>query len=200
MGKCLERCSHWMEEGELPAFAKLDRDLTADVVVIGGGFTGIATAYALKRAGLKVALLEKDRCANGDTGHTTAHLTHVTDTPLTDLAKRFGKDHAAAAWDAGKAALDFIEAAVKREWIACEMMRVPGFRHVPRRGGDEKVVEALKAEAALAEELGFEAEFMDRVPVVGTAGVQLREPGEVPSPQIFARLAQVHSRRWVQRV
>lgn len=43
---------------------------TADIVVIGGGITGVATAYNLSRHGLKVALLEKEKLAAGSTGRT----------------------------------------------------------------------------------------------------------------------------------
>jgi glycine/D-amino acid oxidase-like deaminating enzyme/nitrite reductase/ring-hydroxylating ferredoxin subunit len=175
-----------MDEGELPAFAKLSQDLTVDVTVVGGGFTGIVTAYALKRAGLKVALLERDGCGQGDTGHTTAHLTHVTDTSLPELAKRFGKDHAGAVWDSGKAAMEFIFDAVSREQIPCELKRVPGFRHLPRRGGDPGMLEDLRREAALAQELGFDAEMIDSVPVMGRSGVR------------FANQAKIHPLKYLR--
>jgi hypothetical protein len=38
-------------------------------------------------------------------GHTSAHLTMVTDARLTELVKRFGRNHAQAVWDAGLAAM-----------------------------------------------------------------------------------------------
>lgn len=56
----------------LPRFPRLERDLSIDVAVVGAGITGVTTAYLLARAGLKVALLERDRWGRGDTGHTTA--------------------------------------------------------------------------------------------------------------------------------
>src|SRR6185295_1971457 len=97
--------SYWTDRPGLPNFIKVDADLAVDVVVVGSGITGITAAYLLKKAGKTVALLERDRCARADTGHTTAHITYVTDKRLTELVKTFGKDHARAAWEAGHAAM-----------------------------------------------------------------------------------------------
>src|SRR6188508_3749614 len=97
---------YWMDSVDLPSFPALTNDLEVDVVVVGGGLTGITTAYLLKKAGVKVALLERYRCAGTDTGHTTAHLTYVTDYRLSQLAKTFGKDGAKAFWEAGIAGID----------------------------------------------------------------------------------------------
>src|SRR5262245_26131876 len=101
----MQAAAHWKAEEELPEFPSIARDLESDVVIIGGGLTGITTAFLLKEAGAKVVLLERQRVARADTGHTTAHLTYVTDERLRDLVKNFGKDAAKAFWEAGAAAI-----------------------------------------------------------------------------------------------
>ena len=81
----MDTTPYWMASEPLPEFGSIQRDIEVDVAIVGGGLTGITAAYLLKRAGAKVALLERQRCANADTGHTTAHLTFVTDLRLQEV-------------------------------------------------------------------------------------------------------------------
>ena len=101
---------YWKDTSYIRRFPRVEHALHTDVVVIGGGITGITTAYLLKQAGRRVAIVERGRCAGMDTGHTTAHLTCVTDTRLSDARRsRSARIHARAAWDAGLAAIAKIE-------------------------------------------------------------------------------------------
>jgi glycine/D-amino acid oxidase-like deaminating enzyme/nitrite reductase/ring-hydroxylating ferredoxin subunit len=164
----MSRQSAWQPDADIPTFPPLDRDLAVDVAVVGGGITGLTAAYLLHKAGKSVALLERSRFGGGDTGHTTAHLTHVTDERLPDLVKRFGVDHARAAWDAGRASMEQVHALVHAEGIDCDFAWVPGYLHAPPgQPGDD-----LKEDAERAAELGFEARYLDVVPVAGTPGVR----------------------------
>src|SRR5882757_4216203 len=108
----MKTASYWLSK-TLPHFPSLKKNLEVDVVIVGGGLTGITAAWLLKREGAKVALLDRQRCAAADTGRTTAHLTYVTDERLRTLVKNFGKDGAKAFWEAGAAAIDEIYKIVK---------------------------------------------------------------------------------------
>src|ERR1043166_4129853 len=120
----------WIDNAPIRKFQKLQSNINVDVLVVGAGITGITTARLLKKTGLTVALIERERVASVDTGHTTAHLTYVTDVQLHELAKNFGQDHAQAAWDAGAAAIDEIERIVAEEQSDCEFTRVPSYVHI----------------------------------------------------------------------
>jgi glycine/D-amino acid oxidase-like deaminating enzyme/nitrite reductase/ring-hydroxylating ferredoxin subunit len=160
----------WPDTAKMPKFARLGKDLKVDVIVIGGGITGITAAYLLRKAGASVALLERGRLVSGETAHTTAHLTYVTDTRLSDLVERFGHNHAQATWDAGLAAMRQIHQIVEDEQIDCEFRWVPGYLHaLPRKGREE--APSLQEDARLAGELGFDAIYIDEVPLMRVPGV-----------------------------
>jgi glycine/D-amino acid oxidase-like deaminating enzyme len=167
----LDTTPYWLTE-PIRDYPQLDRDLRVDVAIVGGGITGVTAAYLLKSAGRKVALLDRRRCAEADTGHTTAHLTFVTDERLTQLVKRFGDDHARAVWDAGLAALATIDAIVQREKIDCDFEWVPAYLHTPLGGSEEEDLEALRAEASEAQRLGYSAAFHERIPFLDRPGVE----------------------------
>ena len=168
--------SYWLATASGRRHPAVAKAMTVDALIVGGGLTGITTAYLLNRAGLSVALVERGRIAQIDTGHTTAHLTAVTDLRLHELVENFGRDHAQAVWDAGAAAIDQIEENVRREEISCEFTRVPGYLHAPREGGDASSDrEKFRAEAKLANELGFDVEYLDAVPHMERPGIRISD-------------------------
>jgi len=181
---------YWSASATVPPFPQLADAQSADVVVVGGGITGLTTAYLLSRAGRRVVLLERDRCALADTGHTSAHLTMVTDTRLTELAQRFGTPHAQAVWDSGLAAIAQIESIVEREGlVAAGFERVDGYLHAPA-GVTEKDGDDLRADATLATELGFDATFISDVPLVHTPGMRVENQARLHPRAYLAGLAQ----------
>jgi len=177
--------SYWIDTVPIKTFPALNRDVTADALVIGAGITGVTTAYLLKNAGLSVALIERDRIATIDTGHTTAHLTYVTDVRLRKLVENFGNDHAQAAWDAGAAAIDTIEMIVEQEKLDCQFSRVPGYLHLPMDGGSDNESNSIKQEAELANSLGFDATYLDAIPQFNLPAVR------------FANQAKFHPRKYL---
>jgi glycine/D-amino acid oxidase-like deaminating enzyme/nitrite reductase/ring-hydroxylating ferredoxin subunit len=164
--------SYWEATQRLSEFPRLERDIEVDVVVVGGGLTGITTAYLLRQEGVRVALIEKDRLTAGDTSRTTAHLTYVTDYRLRDLTKKFGKDAAKSFWEAGAAAIDQIESITRQTKADCGFHWAPGYLHESIRDRDPKERERLQEDADLAREFGFDARFVESVPYANVPGVR----------------------------
>ena len=164
--------SYWQSTKALPQFPSLNKNLEVDVVIIGAGLTGITAAHLLKKAGAKVALLERGRCAGADTGNTTAHLTYITDYRLNRLVKTFGRDGAKAFWEAGNAAIDQIYEIAQSASPDAEFKWVPGYLHTSLKETDKKDRESLEEEAQLARELGFAAEFVESVPYARKPGIK----------------------------
>jgi glycine/D-amino acid oxidase-like deaminating enzyme/nitrite reductase/ring-hydroxylating ferredoxin subunit len=162
----------WIDSAPIKRFPRLRKDANVDVVVVGAGITGTTTAYLLKKTGLTVAIIERERVASIDSGHTTAHLTCITDVELQELAHNFGDDHAQAAWDAGSGAIDEIERIIHDEGIECEFTRVPAYVHVCGDGFSQKEVSWLKKETSVGAKLGFDAGYLESVPYFNLPGVQ----------------------------
>jgi len=125
--------SWWLREAlALPEFEgepapALEGDTTADIVILGGGYTGMWTAWFLKERdpGLDVVLLEQDICGGGPSGRNGGFLDgwlgHAA-----DLLATYGEIEAKALIDAVAPSVDEIAS-----W--CAANDVDAWLH---RGGD----------------------------------------------------------------
>lgn len=118
----------WFAEDIAPlVFEKLDEHIKTEVLVIGGGISGLTTAYCLAKAGKRVVLVEDGILASGETGRTTAHITCALDDRYTEIEKTFDKETARLAAESHSAAIEWIEKIVKLHGIECNFKRVDGY-------------------------------------------------------------------------
>ena len=91
--------SPWLEQlDQTVAPQPLDRDITADVVVVGAGIAGMATAYfILKDTPSTVAMVERSRVGRGASGRNAGQLVTYFERPLCSLVDAYGFDMATAA-------------------------------------------------------------------------------------------------------
>ena len=91
-------------------FDKLNEDIKTDVLIIGGGLSGILCAYMLKNNGVDCALVEADRICNGVTGGTTAKITFQHGLIYDKIINKYGVEKAGLYYKSQKQALEkFIE-------------------------------------------------------------------------------------------
>lgn len=117
----------WIDSCEPIAYSKLTENKTTDVIIIGGGISGVSIAYCLCKAGKKVVLVEDGYIGSGETGRTTAHLVTALDDRYYDLASKFGEEHTKLIAESHKSAIDFVERIVSEENINCDFERVKGY-------------------------------------------------------------------------
>ena len=91
--------SIWTQTAVFPSFPALEGDLRADAAIVGGGLTGILTAWLLRQAGADVVVLEADRVGGGQTAGTTAKLTAQQGLKYSQLLETSGEE--AASHEAG---------------------------------------------------------------------------------------------------
>lgn len=105
----------WYEAtaGERPQYEPLDGDRSADVVVIGGGFTGLSAAAHLAKAGADVVLIEAHRFGDGASGRNGGQLGTGQRAWAEELEGEYGFTRAKALFDLAEEAkshlLEFAE-------------------------------------------------------------------------------------------
>ncbi|MFD0589553.1 FAD-dependent oxidoreductase [Paenibacillus sp. GCM10027627] len=167
--------SPWIASMEsMPSFPKLSGDVSVDVAVIGGGISGITTAYLLAQAGLKVALLEAGKLLHGTTGHTTAKITAQHDLVYDELIRQEGMEKAQLYYGANKAGLDFIQQTVDRHNIECTLSVQDAFVYAH----SDQYLTKLQEELSAYEKLGIPGEFVDRIPLPIPAKGALKMRGQ----------------------
>jgi glycine/D-amino acid oxidase-like deaminating enzyme len=97
-GSAVRHTAHgyWLEEaGAVTSAPPLSEEVSADVVVIGGGYAGLWTAWQLRERGATVALLEAEVCGHGPSGRNGGFCETLW-THLPSLVERFGRERALA--------------------------------------------------------------------------------------------------------
>jgi glycine/D-amino acid oxidase-like deaminating enzyme/nitrite reductase/ring-hydroxylating ferredoxin subunit len=142
--------SSWYDDIPQPIkFDKLKRNISSsellDVVIVGGGIAGLSTAYLLSKSGKKVILLEDGYIGSGETGRTTAHITHALDDRYYNLEKLHGKEGAHIAAESHTAAINMLETIVNEEKIDCDFEKLDGFLLLDPTDTKESLDDELEA-------------------------------------------------------
>lgn len=95
----------------------------ADLVVIGGGLTGLSTAYHTARKGAHVVLVEKDKVGSGASGRNGSMCTQGITIGTGEARERYGQQRARELYDAFREAVDVVEELTQKEQIDCDFQR-----------------------------------------------------------------------------
>lgn len=98
--------SVWTETANMPHFETLEGEVKTDVLIIGGGITGLLCAYFLKEQGVDYLLAEGRSICSGITKNTTAKITAQHGLVYGDLLKKAGPEKTKMYLDANQKAVD----------------------------------------------------------------------------------------------
>jgi gamma-glutamylputrescine oxidase len=101
----------------------LQGETSADVCIIGGGYTGLSSAIHLAERGYQVVLLEAERIAWGASGRNGGQCTVGQRQPQEWLEEKFGHEEARRLWDLGVEAVDLVRELIRRYGISCDLKR-----------------------------------------------------------------------------
>lgn len=174
--------SIWSDDTRIPQFPCLKEDKKTDVLIIGGGITGVLCAYFLQKSGVDYILVEGDRICSGITQNTTAKITSQHGLIYQKLLKSHGVEGAQKYLDIHQAALARY-AGLCRD-ISCDFQRKSNYVYtISDKDKLQKEIEAL-------EKLRYQA-FLTK-----TWDLPFQTAGAVE----FRNQAQFHPMKFVEKI
>lgn len=117
----------WHQQDQKVTYPKLEKDASADVIVVGTGISGLSIAYNLLKAGKSVIVVESRVVGAGQTGRSTAHIMPWFDDYYHLVEKVHGFENSKKVADSYQNAISWIEQTVNEEKIDCDFSRVDGY-------------------------------------------------------------------------
>jgi glycine/D-amino acid oxidase-like deaminating enzyme len=190
--------SFWLlKNGILGSYPSLRENLTAEIVVVGGGITGALVSHSLVEKGYDVLLLDKRDIGQGSTSATTSMLQYEIDVPLTDLRKMIGEKAAADCYKAGIKAIKNLGKLVDKYDIDCgfEMKQSLFIAH------EEKAVDDLHKEFLLRHKHKLGVKWLNaeqlskQYGLVSHGGILSSVAGSIDAYKLTHELIQLNVRR-----
>lgn len=155
--------SVWAFENEIPKRDKLNRNLTVDVAVIGGGMAGILTAQRLSSVGKNVVVLEARRIASGQTKNTTAKISAQHGLIYANMIASIGEKKAKIYADANMRAVEWYKKYIKENNINCSLEEKDAYIYT------DTDISKLKTEYKAYKKIGLSASLVDKIPFLKRA-------------------------------
>jgi len=137
----MKNISLWIDTVKEKRFSKLNKDLDVDVLIIGGGLTGVSTLYNLKDTNLKVCLAERNKIGHGVTSKTTGKINYLQGIVYSKIKKGVGEDSAKKYLESQLEGIKEIKRIIEKEGIECNLEQVTSYLY-----GEKKDELALEEE------------------------------------------------------
>ncbi len=156
----MKNYSIWLDKNKESAEPKLDKNIDVDVLIIGGGITGLSAAVSLINTNLKVALVEKNEVGHGVTARTTGKLTFLQETIYTDLKDTYSFDTSKLYYESQTDAIKIVSERIKKYNIDCNFEKTESFVYTNK----EEDIDKIKEEKELLERFNIKVKEVYNLP------------------------------------
>lgn len=192
--------SLWWEETGL-TYPELEGELDVEVLIIGGGITGLTLAHTLAGHGALVGLLESGALAGAASGRNAGFIVASPSEPYQEMIALWGRPGARAVLETGRRTHERIRQLVAELGIACDYRASGSFRLAT---SDEEAAD-IRASIPAMKADGFpmdEVPISDAVPAHAaeffTAAFFTRDDGEFHPVRFLRGVAQAAAARGVR--
>lgn len=154
-----------------------------DVLIAGGGITGITTGLLLQQAGKQCVIAEASEIGFGTTGGTTCHINTLLDTPYPTIEKNFGTEGAKLIATAAAQSRQLIAELVAHYGIDCDFEYKDGYLFAQTEKEEEELQKIFDA----AHNAGVDVTYADSIPV----------PMQFRKALCFKQQAQMHPLKYL---
>ncbi len=120
----METKSIWFKDIEETKYKTLKENIDTDILIIGGGMTGISLLYELKDSKKKVVLVERNQIGHGVTSRSTAKINYLQGIMYSKIKKLVGEKAAIDYLESQRLAIHTIKDIIKKEKIDCDFENV----------------------------------------------------------------------------
>lgn len=145
----MKKESIWTKDLKYKNINKLNKDIDVDVLIIGGGITGLTTAYYLKESNLDVCLVEKNYIGMGVTSKTTGKINYLQETIYSDLTSKYSFETAKNYYESQRYSIGKIKKIIDSENIKCNFDKVESYIFT----NDKNEINKIKNEKTILEKL-----------------------------------------------
>lgn len=124
----MENKSIWKYNIKNKKYPSLNQDIRCDVLIIGGGITGLTTAYFLKDINtLNTVLIDKDMCGMGISAKSTGKLTIMQDLIYDKISKCYDTKTSLKYLNSQKEAIKIVRDIILKYDISCNYDKSPSY-------------------------------------------------------------------------
>lgn len=155
----------------------LKRNMQVDVLIIGGGITGLSCLYNLRNSNLKTILVERNTCGSGISMRSTAKITFAEEPLMINIRKYLGNKKALKYLESQISAMHTLKETIINEEIDCDLKEVDSYVFTC----DEDSLKTLDSAYNFYKNAGLAAEYVD----FSTNFVSVKKSFKVPNTYTF---------------